>query len=40
MPREELVRALEHFGWTGIEIGFDEPRHPNGPALALTALRG
>jgi hypothetical protein len=40
MPREELIRALEHFGWTGIEIGFDEPRHPNGPALALTALRG
>ncbi|MDX6681935.1 MAG: hypothetical protein QOG94_1974 [Solirubrobacteraceae bacterium] len=40
MPREELVRALTHFGWRDITIGFDEPRHPNGPALALTAVRG
>jgi len=39
LPREELIRALEHFGWTSIEIGFDEPRHLNGPALALSAVR-
>lgn len=40
MPREELLRALEHFGWRDVTIGFDEPHHPNGPALALTAVRG
>jgi hypothetical protein len=39
LPREELLRALEHFGWSNIEIGFDEPMHPNGPALALVASR-
>jgi hypothetical protein len=39
LPRAELLRALEHFGWTGIEVGFDEPDHPNGPALALVASR-
>ncbi|HEY4897382.1 MAG TPA: class I SAM-dependent methyltransferase [Solirubrobacteraceae bacterium] len=39
LPRGELLRALEHFGWSNIEIGFDEPSHPNGPALALVASR-
>lgn len=39
LPREELLRALEHFGWSNIEINFDEPMHPNGPALALVASR-
>ncbi len=39
LPREELLRALEHFGWSSIEINFDEPLHPNGPALALVASR-
>jgi hypothetical protein len=39
LPREELLRALEHFGWSNIEIAFDEPLHPNGPALALVASR-
>jgi hypothetical protein len=40
LPRDELLRALTHFGWSNIEIGFDEPMHPNGPALALVASRG
>lgn len=39
LPREELLRALQHFGWVNIEINFDEPMHPNGPALALVASR-
>ncbi len=39
MAREDLLRALEHFGWRDIEIAFDEPLHPNGPALALVAER-
>jgi Protein of unknown function (DUF1698) len=37
LPREELFRALRHFGWTDLEVGFDEPAHPNGPSLALVA---
>ncbi len=40
LPRAELLRALDHFGWTSIEIAFDEPNHPNGPSLALTAIKG
>ena len=40
LTREDLLGALEHFGWTSIRIGFDEPQHPNGPALALVARRG
>ncbi|HEX4345072.1 MAG TPA: class I SAM-dependent methyltransferase [Solirubrobacteraceae bacterium] len=40
MPREELLRTLEHYGWRDVEIAFDEPRNPNGPAVALTAVRG
>lgn len=39
LPREELLRALAHFGWRDITIGFHEPEHPHGPALALTAVR-
>lgn len=39
MPREELMRALEHFGWRNVEVAFDEPLHPNGPSLALVAER-
>jgi hypothetical protein len=40
LPREDLLRALEHFGWSDVEIGFDEPTsHPHGPALALVASR-
>ena len=39
LSREDLLGAVAHFGWEGVEIGFDEPDHPNGPALALTAVR-
>jgi hypothetical protein len=39
LPREELLRALEHLGWGDITVGFDDPHHPHGPALALTAVR-
>ena len=39
LPREDLLGALEHFGWTDIKIGFDTKDHPHGPALALTAVR-
>jgi hypothetical protein len=38
LPREDLFRALDHFGWQSIETAFDEMT-PNGPALALVAER-
>jgi hypothetical protein len=37
LPREDLMRALDHFGWAHVEIDFDDPRTRNGPALALVA---
>jgi hypothetical protein len=39
MEREDILRALRHFGFKKIEIGFDEPDHPNGPAFAVAALK-
>lgn len=39
MPREDLMRALDHFGWRNVTIAFDEPFHQNGPSLALIAER-
>ena len=39
LSREDLMRALDHFGWTGVEVAFEEMDHPNGPALALVAVR-
>lgn len=37
LSREDLMRALDHFGWSNVQVAFDEPRHVNGPALALVA---
>jgi Protein of unknown function (DUF1698) len=39
LVREDLLRALAHFGWGKIQIDFDEAHHANGPALALIAER-
>lgn len=39
MTRESLMRALARFGWQDVEVAFDEPFHPNGPALALVARK-
>jgi hypothetical protein len=40
LSRDDLMGALEHFGWRDIEVGFDRPDHPHGPSLSLTAVRG
>ena len=37
LTRDSMMRALEHYGLTDIEVSFDAPDHPNGPALALCA---
>jgi SAM-dependent methyltransferase len=39
MEREDILGALRHFGFHHIEIGFDEPRHPHGPAFAVAAWK-
>ena len=39
MHRDDLFGALDHFGWKVLEVAFDEPLSPNGPALALVAER-
>ncbi len=40
MRRDELLACLEHFGFERLHIGFDEPEHQGGPALAVIARRG
>jgi hypothetical protein len=39
MTRNALLGSLEHFGFEVTGIAFDEPNHPNGPALAFVARR-
>ncbi len=38
--KEDILQALQHFGFGNIRINFDTPDHPNGPAFALVADRG
>ena len=39
LSRSDLLGALSHFGYDHVEIGLEEPDHPNGPALMLYATR-
>jgi hypothetical protein len=39
LTRESLLRALQDFGFRHIETAFEQPDHPNGPALALCAMK-
>jgi len=39
LTRDDLLAALARFGWQVDAIGFDEPDHVHGPALALVATR-
>lgn len=39
LNRADLVRCLQHFGFGDLRFNFDEPAHPNGPALAIIATR-
>ena len=40
MTRTDILRCLEHYGFTDIRINFDHPHHPNGPSFAVIAMRG
>lgn len=37
--RDDLFAVLRQFGYKDIEVAFDHPNHPNGPALALMARK-
>jgi hypothetical protein len=39
ISRTDILRSLEHVGYEHVAVGFEEPDHPNGPALALVATR-
>lgn len=39
LSRDDLLGAVAHLGFDSVEIAFDHPDHPNGPALALVAQR-
>jgi len=39
LTRDSILRALRHFGYQKISIGFDQPDHVNGPAFAVCARK-
>lgn len=39
MSREDIIGCLTHFGLSQITIGWEDPKHRNGPAFALAAIR-
>ena len=39
LSRDDLFAALERFGWVVKSVGYDEPNHPHGPAIAVVASR-
>jgi hypothetical protein len=39
LSRDDLVRCLQYFGFGDLRFNFDDPSHPNGPALAIVATR-
>jgi len=39
LSRESLVGYLKHVGFKNLEFNWDEPNHPNGPAVAICASR-
>jgi hypothetical protein len=39
LSRDDLVRCLQYFGFGDLRFDFDDPSHPNGPALAIIAAR-
>lgn len=39
MRREDILACLRHYGYTDIEVAFDQTEHPFGPNFALLAKR-
>jgi len=39
MTKDDILRGLEHFGFSQTSVFMEQPDHPNGPAFALIARR-
>jgi hypothetical protein len=39
LERADLLDAFRHFGFSRVEVGFEDVNHPHGPSLALIATR-
>jgi hypothetical protein len=39
LTRDSIIKALQQFEFTDIQINFDHPDHPNGPAFAICAKK-
>ncbi len=39
LTRDSIIKALKHYGFKDIKIGFDHQGHPNGPAFAICAQK-
>jgi len=39
MTRKDILNCLRYFGFDDLRINFEQPNHPNGPSLAITAIR-
>jgi hypothetical protein len=39
LSRYELIGALEHLGFTGIQIALEDPIHPHGPCFTIAASK-
>ena len=39
LTKNSILQALTHYGFSRIEISFDEPLHPNGPAFGICAFK-
>lgn len=39
MERDEILAALDHYGFDDVRISFDDPEWPHGPAFAVLAQR-
>jgi len=37
--RESIIKCLRNFGFKDITVGFEDRKHPNGPAFAVCAKR-
>jgi len=39
LTKESVIKALRQYGFNDIQISFEHPDHPNGPAFALCAKK-
>lgn len=39
LSRNSILTALRRYGFVNIQINFDDPDHPNGPAFAICATK-